>query len=437
MTEPTPLGLSQQAEPKPQPDAAKVTAPGAAEPATPDALEAASTKRRRTIRIAVGVVLLIVVGLIIWRVFFSTPALPASIVAVSGRIEGDDSAVASKTTGRILEVRVREGDSVNAGDVIAILDDAQIRAREDQAQDALTSAEAKGDAARQQIAVLQQQLDQSRMQVGQSKLDTEGHVHQAEADLAAAQSDLVQQQAAYQIAAFDKDAYTRLAKSGAVSERQGLQAATTADQQAAVVAATKRRVDAAQAELTTAQAMLTNPNLRESQVALVRSQIAEQQAQVASAAAQTQQARAQLAEAEDNRNDLAIRAPFSGTVVTRAAEPGEVIPAGTAIITLLDLTKVYLRGFVPEGEIGKVKVGQPARIYLDSNPQRPVDAYVSRIDPQATFTPENTYFRDDRIKQVVGIKLQLKSGFGFAKPGMPVDGEVLVSGDTWPKVSHK
>jgi HlyD family secretion protein len=169
----------------------------------------------------------------------------------------------------------------------------------------------------------------------------------------------------------------------------------------------------------------------------VRSQIAEQQAQVASAAAQTQQARAQLAEAEDNRNDLTIRAPFTGTVVTRAAEPGEVIPAGTAIITLLDLTKVYLRGFVPEGEIGKVKVGQSARIYLDSNPQQPVDAYVSRIDPQATFTPENTYFRDDRIKQVVGIKLQLKAGFGFAKPGMPVDGEVLVEGSTWPKVSHK
>jgi HlyD family secretion protein len=420
MTEPTPLGLSQQAE-----------------PATPDALEAASTKRRRTIRIAVGVALLIVVGLVIWRVFFSTPALPASIVAVSGRIEGDDSAVASKTTGRILEVRVREGDSVNAGDIIAILDDAQIRAREAQAQAALSAAEAKGDAARQQIAVLQQQLDQSQLQVGQSKFDTEGHVHQAEAELAAAQSDLVQQQAAYQLAAFDKEAYTRLAKSGAVSERQGLQAAATADQQVAVVAATKRRVDAAQAELTTAQATLANPGIRESQVALVKRQIAEQQAEVASAAAQTELARAQLAEAEDNRNDLTIRAPFSGTVVTRAAEPGEVIPAGTAVITLLDLSKVYLRGFVPEGEIGKVKVGQPARIYLDSNPQQPVDATVSRIDPQETFTPENTYFRDDRIKQVVGIKLQLNAGFGFAKPGMPVDGEVLVEGNTWPKVSHK
>ena len=69
-------------------------------------------------------------------------------------------------------------------------------------------------------------------------------------------------------------------------------------------------------------------------------------------------------------------APFSGTVMTRAAEPGEVVQAGTAIVTLLDLTKVYLRGFVPEGEIGKVKVGQPARVFLDSNPNQALDAYV-------------------------------------------------------------
>jgi len=68
--------------------------------------------------------------------------------------------------------------------------------------------------------------------------------------------------------------------------------------------------------------------------------------------------------------------------VTRAAEPGEVVTAGTAVVTLLDLTKVYLRGFVPEGEIGKVKVGQAARVYLDSDPRKPVDAYVSRIDPR-------------------------------------------------------
>jgi len=393
--------------------------------------------RRRLILIIVAGVILIAAALLIWRVFFAAPAVPASIVVVSGRIEGDDSAVASKTTGRILEVRVREGDTVNAGDTIAILDDAQIRAREDQARDNLSEAVAKGAAAREQIAVLQEQLEQSRLQVGQSKLDTEGHVGQAEADLATAQAELAQQQAAYQIAAFNSHAYTRLAKTGAVSEQQGLEASTTADQQAAVVAASKRRVEASQGALTTAEASLSNPGIRESQVASVRRQIAQQEAEVASATAQTDQARAELAEAGDNRKDLTIRAPFSGTVVTRAAEPGEVVVAGTAVITLLDLTKVYLRGFVPEGQIGKVKVGQSARVFLDSSSQKPVYAYVSRIDPQATFTPENTYFRDDRVKQVVGLKLQLIGGFGFAKPGMPVDGEVLVEGDKWPKVKRK
>ena len=413
-------GAPQQAEQRTQPDATL-------------GLQTVAARRRRIVIIASGVVL-IASAIFIWKVFFAASGVPDGVVAVSGRIEGDDSAVAPKTTGRILEVRVREGDTVNAGDTIAVLDDAQVRAREDQARATLLEAEAKGKAAQEQIAVLQEQFEQSRLGLGQSKLDTEGRVRQAEADLATAQSELARQEAAYQIAAFDKEAYTRLAKSGAVSERQGLQASTTADQQAAVVTASKRRVEAAQAALTTAQASLSNPSVRESQVALVRRQIAQQGAEVASAAAQTQQARAQLAEAEANRQDLIVKAPFSGTVVTRAAEPGEVVTAGTAVVTLLDLNKVYLRGFVPEGEIGKVKVGQAARVYLDSDPRKPVDAYVSRIDPQATFTPENTYFRDDRVKQVVGLKLQLKSGFGFAKPGMPADGEVLVSGDTWPKV---
>jgi HlyD family secretion protein len=78
-----------------------------------------------------------------------------------------------------------------------------------------------------------------------------------------------------------------------------------------------------------------------------------------------------------------------------------------------------------------VKVGQPARVYLDSSPDEPIEASVSRIDPQATFTPENTYFREDRVKQVVGVKLQLAGAVGFAKPGMPADGQILVAG-SWP-----
>ena len=340
--------------------------------------------RRWLILPLVVVVALAAAGFTIWKVFFSVPPTPENIVVLSGRIEGDDSAVSPKAGGRILEIHYREGDSVNAGDVIAVLIDEQVKAREGQAMAALRQAEAKTKSAREQVTVLEEQRREEEATVEQ-------------------------QEASYQLALFDKEAYTRLARTGAVSERQGRQAQSTADQQAAAVAAAKRRL------------------------AGIRMQIAQQQADIASAEATANQFRAQLEEARENWGDLTVKAPFTGTVATRTAEPGEVVTAGTPLITLIDLSKVYLRGFVPEGQIGKVKVGQPAHVYLDSNPQQPIDAYVMRIDPQATFTPENTYFREDRVKQVVGLKLELKGAVGFAKPGMPADGEILVAGDRWPE----
>src|SRR5690349_4398750 len=397
--------------------------------------------RSRLRRYLPGLIFLVVLagaGYLIWRLFLSGTAAPENVIAVSGRIEGDSAAVAAKLSGRILEIRVREGDTVNQGDVIAVLDDAQIHAREDQARAAVADAEAKAEAARSQIAVLQEQLRQSELLTEQARTDAQGRVRQAESEVVAAEAELARQEAAYRIAAFDRDAYTRLAATGAVAERKGIEAASTAEQQTAAVVAAKRRVESARGGLLIAKASLSNPGIRASQAGANRKQIAQQQKEVASATAKLDQARAQLSEAQANRQDLNITAPFSGTVTTRTAEPGEVVAAGTTIVTVVDLSKVYLRGYVPEGEIGRVKLDQPARVYLDSNPNQPLEAVVSRIDPEATFTPENTYFRDERVKQVVGLKLQLKSGIGYAKPGMPADGEILVQGNTWPpNARHK
>jgi len=391
--------------------------------------QAASSKK---VAPFVAVAALAIVGVVVWRLFF-VPSTPSSVVELTGRVEGDDSAIAAKVAGRILEIRVREGDEMKAGDVIAVLDDRQVQSRHDQAQAALTAAEARIASARAQVAVLEEQLKQTQLAFGQSENDSQGRVAQAEADLTAAEADRTRQEASLKLALFDKDAYTHLVTTGAVSERQGRLSVATADQQEAAVAGAKRRVEAARGAVTTAKASLSNPGIRQSQVAAVRQQLIQQQAEIANSVASAEQARFQLAEADANRQDLTVVAPFAGTVITRAAEPGEVIQAGTPIVTLLDLAKVYLRGFVPEGEIGRVKIGQAAHVYLDSNITQALDAYVSRIDPQATFTPENIYFRDDRVRQVVGVKLQLKGGFGYAKPGMPSEGEVLVSGDTWPK----
>ena len=157
-------------------------------------------------------------------------------------------------------------------------------------------------------------------------------------------------------------------------------------------------------------------------------QVDELKEQIASATADVEADRAALRKIEADLNDLTITAPIAGTILTRSAEPGRVIQPGQTILTMVDLTKLYLRGFVPEGAIGKVKVGQQAQVYLDSNPTQAIPADVIRVDPQAMFTPENTYFKDDRVKQVLGLKLGLRGGYGFAKPGMPADGRIQVEG---------
>jgi HlyD family secretion protein len=345
---------------------------------------------------------------------------PGNVIDLSGRIEGDDSAVASKLAGRVVSVRVREGDTVRAGDVIATLDDAQARA-------AVADAEARVSVAERQVPVLQAQLRQAQLGTQQANVGASGDVSAAQSQVAAANSQLAQARAAYKLAAYNEKMAKSLYATGDVSELQRNRAVSDAQQAQATLDAARQRAQAAQGQLQSATATLSNGPMREQQAAAVSGQIDAQTSAVSAAMAQLDQARANL-------RDLTIRAPFTGTVLTRTAEPGEVLAAGTPVVTLLNLDKVYLRGFVPEGQIGRVKLGQPARVYLDSDPShaRPIDAYVMRIDPEAMFTPENTYFQSDRVQQVFGVKLALRNGFGYAKPGMPADGQILVGG-TWQK----
>ena len=401
-------------------------------PPRPEPTPEPARRRHRALLVA-GLLLVVgLAGFAVWRLFLAPAALPPGVIAVSGRIEGDDAAVAAKASGRIREVTVREGDRLETGQVIAVLDDEQIRAREQQAEAAVRQAEARARVAQHQIAVLNEQVRQNELGVDQARADAQGRVNEAEARLAAAEAQLAQAEASYAQAKWDRDALTRLFEKGLVAEQEAKRAQNTEQAQVAVVAAGRRQVEAARGAVTTARSNLVNPAIRSSQVAAVQGQILQAQADIAAAQADAERARAQLTEAQANRKDLQVIAPFTGTVATRTAEPGEVVMAGTPIITLVNLAQVYLRGFVPEGQIGRVRVGQPARVFLDSAPTKPVDAFVSRVDPEASFTPENTYFREDRVKQVVGVKLQLRGAVGFAKPGMPADGEILVEGSEWP-----
>src|SRR5215471_4202264 len=389
-----------------------------------------SAKGSNVKRVAI-LTLILFIGAAAWWFFLRGPSGPEGVLNLSGRIESDDSAVAAKTQGRIRAITVREGDVVKAGQVIAMLDDEQIKAREQQERSAVEQADSRVLEAQRQISVLEAQLEQSRITVTQSQLDAEGRVSEAQAKVASAEANLAKARATFGQAMYDKEKFTQLARYGVVSEREGVQSISTAESQEAVVAASEREVEAARAALVAAKANLQNPAIRAAQATAIEQQIRQAQSAVGSAQADAARIRARLDEATANRKDLQIVAPFDGVVATRSAEPGEVVAAGTAIVTLINFNEVYLRGFIPEGEIGLVRVGQQARVYLDSNSSQPLEAVVSRIDPQASFTPENTYFRNERVKQVVGVKLQLTNPQGFAKPGMPADGQVLIEGDQW------
>ncbi|MEZ5305728.1 MAG: HlyD family efflux transporter periplasmic adaptor subunit [Pyrinomonadaceae bacterium] len=391
-------------------------------------------------RLIVPILLLALAGVGVWYFLLRDKGGPENVIKVSGRIATDDASVATKASGRVKEVLVREGDKVEEGDAIAVLDDEQLSAREEQAQTAVDQAEIRVRRAQQQIGVYEAQLSQSEIGVEQASVDADGRVRQAEGLVSQAQSQLSQSEAQLakarvdlKQAEYDEQRLTRLFRTGDISERQARQAQTNAEGMAKVVEAQRKQVDNAKAALVSAKGNLnvakaskSNPRLRGAQSLAIKRQIEQAYSDIDAANKEAQRARAQLVEAQANQKDLTIKAPFSGVVTTRSVEPGEVISTGTTIITLMDPDTIYLRAFVPEGQIGKVVLGQEARVFLDSNPKEAILATVSRIDPEAAFTPENTYFQDERVKQVVGVKLLIKKPNGGAKPGMPADGEIVI-----------
>jgi HlyD family secretion protein len=303
---------------------------------------------------------------------------------VSGRIDGDTVDISSKTAGKVTEITVREGDSVKAHQTVARLSSPQDEAQREQAMANVANARNK----------LDEVLSAAPARVAA-----------AEANLAASQAELVRWQAERHQAAIDAERYPPLVETGAVASQVADHEATRLKIADASTNASQKQVLAAEASLQQSKAQLE---------------------QIDTAKATLAANRAELQRIEANVSDLTINAPIDGTILTRSAEPGRVLQPGQTILTMVDMQKLYLRGYIPEGEIGNVKVGQQAKVYLDSNPKEAIPAEVIRIDPEAMFTPENIYFKDDRVKQVFGVKLLLRGAYGLAKPGMPADGNIEI-----------
>lgn len=257
-------------------------------------------------------------------------ALPAGIAMSNGRIEAERVDVATKYAGRIDEIRVDEGDFVVAGQVVAWMDDGQIKA-----QVAAATADVR--------------------QAEQLKSQSEAVIAQREAEL-----DLARQEYARA---------EQLIKRGHIPREQ---------------------LDQRRAQLRTAEAA-----------------IATAQAGKTSAEAGIQAAEANLAQLRDMLDDMVLTAPRSGRVQYRVAEPGEVLPAGGRVLTLLDLSNVYMTIFLPAGEAGRLAMGDEARLVLDPIPEFVVPAHVSFVAADAQFTPKTVETQEERENLMFRVKLQI------------------------------
>lgn len=344
---------------------------------------------------------------------------------LSGRIEGYETDLGARIGGRVAEVTVREGERVKAGQLLVRLDDDEVRARLRGAQARLAAARQQLNQARSQVDVLDSQIRESRLTVAQAEQDNLGRVEQARANLASAEAQLAQAQAQLRLAKVTLGRTESLVREGAASPQSLDQDRTALETAEAVVNAQQRQVEAARGAVALAASTGLNPSIRSAQLQALGEQ--RQRALSGARAAESDVRGAQAAEQQVKAEAayLSIRSPLAAVVISRSVEPGAVVASGRTLLTLLDPATVYMRGFIPQGEIGRVRLGQRARIFLDSDPSRPLAARVAEVDAQASFTPETIYFQRDRVRQVFGLKLAIDNPAGDAKPGMPADAEIL------------
>ena len=279
---------------------------------------------------AVAAVLTLAAGGYIYWTHMIAAQTPEGLASANGRIEVTRVDIASKFAGRVAQVRVKEGDAVQKGELIAALDTAELRAQ-------LAGAKAA--------------------------------VQRAIAAIARAEADINIRKAEYDLADVEMQRATRLEQTSA---------GTRADLE-------RRR----------AQSLVAAAQIEGSRSALVEAKAAKEAAD------------AQVTQIEAVLDDSELHTPASGRVEYKLVQAGEVVGAGGRLVTILDLSDVYMTIFLPTGESGRVALGSQARIVLDSVPNAVFPATVSFVAAEAQFTPKTVETQNERQKLMYRVKLAI------------------------------
>ena len=388
---------------------------------------------KRSHVVAIALVALGVGGYFAYINWWQTEPLPDGLIQANGRIEGDHITVASKFAGRIADLVAREGDDVEPGQTLVQLDDKQLSARVDQAKQAVVACEARINAARAKITSLDAEIKAARSALDVFRKEVPLSIASAEANLTHAQAVAASTKSTEEHAHDDYVRHKKLYSSKAVAkhEFEEMQLTWTTARNESTVAS---------AAVTKATQLLAESKLGEDRIRSKENDIealvagrAEAVAAEAECVALKAQAEAALAEQQSVLEDLTIVAPSKGLITTRVADKGEVIAAGSPLFSLIDLDQLYLKVYISEPNIGKVRIGLKAKIYTDTFPDRPFDATVGYISSRAEFTPKEVQTPDERVKLVYAVKLYLDENPDHClTPGMPADAIIRWKEDaTW------
>ncbi|HXO98222.1 MAG TPA: secretion protein HlyD [Chthoniobacterales bacterium] len=322
--------------------------------------------------VIIGVIAVLILAVVGWLLYQQFAGTRNDKLILHGNVDIRQVNLGFRVSGRLKEVKSEEGDVVQAGDVIAVLDDGpyqdQVRLAEAQV------AQAQANYTKMLNGFRKEEIEQARAQLAQAKANYDNALRTFEREDKLLQTHVISQS--------DYDAAT--------SSRDSL----------------KAMVQSAQANLNLELA----GNRKED---------------IDNAKAQLDNAQANLDNAKRNLTDCQLRASVDGVVITRAVEPGTIVATSTIVYSVCEASPVWIRTYVDERDLGRIYPGMKALIYNDTYPNHPYTAQVGFISPVAEFTPKNVETRELRADLVYRLRVILQNADRYVRQGMPVTVQLL------------
>jgi HlyD family secretion protein len=383
-------------------------------------------KRKRIIAI-IGTVAL--VSILSYRFLINRPADISNKILVSGNVEVTDARVSFKIPGRMIARNVSEGDVVRKGQLIAQLDVSELQQEESLRRAEMEAAEAalaELEAGSRPEEIAQAEAAMHQTQARLKELLAGSRIQ----EIAAAEASVMRAKAEMKRSDAEYERQAKLYRKEVISEREyeAAQAAHAAaktllreaEERFKLVREGPRReeIDQAQARLVESQERLT----------LVRK--GPRRETIEQARARVQQAMEALNLARTRLGYSTLTSPLGGMVLSENIEAGEYVSPGTPVVTVGRLDKVWIRAYIDETDLGRVRIGQPVSVTTDTYPGKIYKGRVSFLSSEAEFTPKNVQTQKERVKLVYRIKIDVENSNMELKPGMPADAEISLSADS-------